>query len=108
MARYAGNIGFVKTIEKSPGVHIDIAEEHKAFGDVTQNNFKWNPTNESTNDNIAINDVISIVADSYIWENYSKMRYVCYMGERWKISNIQTVRPRLIINIGGVWNGPTP
>jgi hypothetical protein len=36
------------------------------------------------------------------------MRYVEWMNARWKITSIDVKRPRVILTIGGVYNGPIP
>ena len=57
------------------------------------------------NDNINISNEVSIVADPYAYENFHAMRYIKFMGAKWKISNVEVRYPRLILTIGGVYNG---
>ena len=57
------------------------------------------------NDDININNSISIVADPYAYENFHNMRYAILEGVKWKITNVEINRPRLILTIGGVYNG---
>ena len=36
------------------------------------------------------------------------MRYVHWMGALWEVNSVEVLNPRLILTIGGVYNGPTP
>lgn len=60
---------------------------------------------ETLNDDINIANEISIVADPFARKNFHKMRYVAYMGAKWKISKVEVGYPRLILTIGGLYNG---
>lgn len=105
MARYCGVIGYATTVEKSPGVWKDVITERKHYGDVLENNVRWSSTSDSTNDNLSLGNRFSIVADPYAEKNFHSMRYIEFMGTKWKITNITASRPRLIISVGGVYNG---
>lgn len=71
-----------------------------------KNNRRWDQNGNGTNDNLVINNIISIVADSYANENMGAMKYVRWRGDLWTITNIEIQRPRLILTIGGLYNGP--
>lgn len=105
MARYCGKIGYATTVEVSPGVWKDEITERKHYGDVLENNARWTPVSNSTNDNLSLGNRFSIVADPYAEQNFHSMRYIEFMGTKWKITNITASRPRLIISVGGVYNG---
>ena len=64
-------------------------------------------TSGSINDNILLANVVSILADPFAIENCSYMAYAEIMGTKWKISEVEVQYPRLILTIGGVWNGDT-
>ena len=110
MARFYGEIGFLKTEEtdpvEHPGVWEPILTERPYYGDVMRNTRRWDPNGNSTNDNLVINNTISIVADSFAERNMGAMKYVKWRGERWVITSIEIQRPRLILTIGGLYNGP--
>lgn len=107
MARFHGNIGFVETTEITPGVWQEIATERTYYGDVTKNRMNW-VAGSGLNDDIQIVNVISVVADSYANSSIGNMRYVLWNGTRWKLSSIEVQYPRVLLTIGGVWNGITP
>lgn len=104
MAKFYGPIGFAKSVEKKPGVFEDEIVEHKYYGDLIKNEVRVQSTDQF-NDNITIANRISIVADPYANDNFYAMRYVKFMGAKWKITHVDIQRPRLILTIGGVWNG---
>lgn len=104
MAKFYGVIGYVETKETAPGVWAEQVTERKYYGDILRNSRRYN-AGESVNDNIDINNQISIVADAYAYQNFFAIRYISWMGSLWKISSVEVERPRLILTIGGVYNG---
>lgn len=104
MAKYYGNIGYIKTVEVEPGIWKEQAIEHPSYGDVDRNISKYQPSG-GVNDDININNVISIVADPFASENFQHIRYAEFMGAKWKVTSVEVKYPRLILNLGGVYNG---
>lgn len=104
MAKFYGAIGYAETKETAPGVYTESITERNYSGDVIRNTGKWQK-GESLNDDLTINNSISIVADPFANQNFHTMRYVKWMGASWKITNVEVQRPRLILTIGGVYNG---
>lgn len=103
MAKFYGSIGFASTTETSPGVWEEGITELNYYGDVIRNTRRLEP-GENLNDNITINNQISILADPFANQNFHAMRFVRWMGTAWKITNVEVQRPRLILTIGGVYN----
>lgn len=104
MAKFCGNIGFVKTVETEPGIWKEQAEEHMYYGDITSPVIR-NQSSGGINDDINISNTISIVADPFANENVQYMRYVVIEGTKWKINSVSLQYPRLSLSIGGVYNG---
>lgn len=104
MARYYGTIGFAVQGESAPGVWQDIISERQYSGDVIRDTHKWQST-EHLNDNFTVSNQISIVADVYALENFPSIKFVTWMGNKWRVSNVEVNRPRLIMTIGGIYNG---
>lgn len=103
--KYHGNIGFVKTEETSPGVWEEVVTEREHFGDVLQKSVRWQGSSQ-VNEDISIKNQISIVAKPYTLENMGFIRYVEWMNSKWKVTGIDAANyPRLILDIGGVYNG---
>lgn len=106
MAKFFGKIGYAETIETSPGVWRPKIVEREYFGDLTRNVRRYESSGQ-VNDDLNIANEISIVADPYAYDNFHAMRYVSFMGANWKISSVEVQYPRLILTIGGVYNGET-
>lgn len=104
MAKWYGVIGYEETLETRPGVWMNQITERNYYGDVIRNSRRLQTANQ-LNDNINISNEISIVADPYANQNFHAMRYVEFMGTKWKIENITVQYPRLILSLGGVYNG---
>lgn len=103
MAKWYGNVGFANSVETKPGVWEDQIIERPYFGDLVRNTRRLQPTDQ-LNDDINVANEISIVADPFANENFHAMKFVEFMGAKWKISNIGVEYPRLILTVGGVYN----
>lgn len=103
--RYAGKIGFIKTVDRGNGLWEPEVVERTYIGDVIRNTARWQANNESTNDNIVINNQLSILVDPYALENFQYMKYIEWMGSLWNIESVEINYPRVVISIGGVYNG---
>lgn len=106
MAKFFGQIGFAETREIRPGVWKEIVTDRNHYGDVLPN-IRRLEAGQSVNDDVALNNKLSIVADPYAQQHFFAIRYVNWMGAYWKVSNVEVQSPRLILTIGGVYNGPT-
>lgn len=103
MAKFFGKVGYIQTVESEPGYWEEQTIERDYYGDITRNISRYQQDNK-VNDNITINNILSIVADPYANENFQHMRYVKWMDTKWKITNIEVQYPRLILTLGGVYN----
>lgn len=106
MSKFYGEIGYAVTKETAPGVYTETVEKRNYYGDLLRNS-RSTQSSGQVNDNINISNEISIVADPFAMENFHSMLYVNYMGANWKVSNVEVRYPRLILTIGGVYNGQT-
>lgn len=106
MARFYGKIGYSVNAEAAPGVWEPQITEREYYGDVTRNTRRVD-SGQQMNDNLNVSNVISIVADDFATENLPFMVYVEYMGNKWKITNVEILYPRLNLTIGGLYNGQT-
>ena len=103
MAKFYGSIGYAELVEVNPGIWEEKITERKYYGDLIRNTRRLQ-TSDKLNDDINISNEISIVADPYANQNFHSMRYVEFMGAKWKITNVEVLYPRLILTIGGVYN----
>lgn len=106
MAKWSGNIGYGIKTEYEDGAWEDRIIARQYFGDTITDRVK-RQSSGGVNDDIDINNVISIIADPFAFENYIHMIYVEIMGVKWKITNIELQYPRLLLSVGGVYNGNT-
>lgn len=104
MAKFFGVIGFNEgTVETRPGVWEQQVVERQYYGDLIRNSRRLQQTDQ-LNDDINISNEISIVADPYANANFHSIRYVEFMGAKWKVTNVEVQYPRLKLTLGGVWN----
>lgn len=107
MARFSGKVGFGETAETAPGVHADVIVEHQYYGDIVQNR-RILQQGENLNRDLVVSNSISIVADAYISEHFFAIKYVEWAGQLWTVTDVEVKAPRLILQLGEVYNGPTP
>lgn len=105
MTRWRGKVGYSETVETKPGVYQNQDTIHEYYGDVKSNSTRWATSSDSTNDDLTINTRISIVADPFAFENFYSIKWIEYMGVKWKVTNADPQPPRIILTLGGVWNG---
>lgn len=104
MAKYHGIIAYAIPQEITAGVWKDVITEREYYGDVIRESRNWSST-DKVNDNLILNNRLSIVADDFAYLNLSTMRYAKFGEVRWKVLSVEVQRPRLIITLGGVYNG---
>lgn len=109
MAKFYGVIGYAEEVELElqPGVWDVEITERPYYGDVLRNTAKVREA-PKLNDDLTIDNRLTVIADPYAYEKFHAMRYIKWMGALWKITSVEVQRPRLILTIGGLYNGPTP
>lgn len=104
MAKFYGKIGYGVTSEIRPGVWDETITERPYYGDVNKLSRRLE-SSDKVIDDITISNEISILADPFAYENFHTMKYVEYMGAKWKINKVEVKFPRLTLVTGGVYNG---
>ena len=104
MSRFYGAVGYAKTVNTAPGVFEEVEEEMIYYGDVLRNARRLE-AGENLNDQLVVNNSISIVADAHALNHFFEIRYVVWEGTKWKVTNVEVQRPRLILTLGKVYNG---
>ena len=106
MAKFYGQVGFVTTVEdpEDSGIWVENTFERDYYGDVISISRRWEP-DQKVNDNITVNNEISILSDPFVTQNIPWIRYVVWNGTKWKVSSVVVEYPRLKLSIGGVYNG---
>jgi hypothetical protein len=103
--RFYGKVGFGETVETAPGVWDDVITEIAYYGDVVRNTRQYRDA-QKVNDDLTVNNSISIVADPYANEHIFAMRYVGWQGALWDVTDVEVQSPRLLLTLGGVYSGP--
>ena len=105
MAKFYGPIGYAVTEETEPGLYEEKIVEHNYTGDWIRNTRKLQTSSDSVNDNVNVANELSIVSDPYSTNNFLNIRYVGFMGAKWKVTSVEVKYPRLVLTIGGLYNG---
>lgn len=103
MSKFHGKVGFVKDTETTPGVWTPTVTERTYYGDIIRLDRRWDQPTQ-VNDHLTLSEEIRIVADSYFTNNLSYIRYVEYMGVKWKVNSITPEYPRIRLTLGGEYN----
>lgn len=105
MAKFHGIVGFAIYEEKAPDVFKEVTVERQYSGDVLRKNNRY-VAGQSINDNLVINNQISIIADPFINQHFPSIRYVNWKGANWKVTSADDSNPpRIILTLGDVYNG---
>lgn len=104
MAKYFGSVGYAEDEEVSPGIVKERIVTREYFGDIIRNNRRLE-NSDQINDDIKITNQISIVSDPYAIDNFWKIRYATFMGQKWKVKTVEVEFPRLILTLGELYNG---
>jgi hypothetical protein len=104
MPKYFGKVGFAESVETAPGIWEDRIIERSFYGDVVRD-LRRLQNHTKLNDDITITNSFSIVADKYAYANFHKIRYLEYMGTKWKVESVDaSTPPRLTLDVGAVYN----
>lgn len=103
MARFYGQIGYAELKETSPGVWEEIITEHNYYGDTIRNEVRFRDASTINADTL-VDNKFSILADEFAYSNFHHIRYIKWMGAKWKIASVDVQRPRLLLTLGGLYN----
>lgn len=106
MPKYYGEIGFATTDEDpvGSGVWKKTIVKKNYSGDILNSTRKIE-FGENVNQDLNVSNRISIVANEFAMQNFHSIRYVKYLGAKWKVSSVEVQAPRLILSLGGLYNG---
>ena len=106
MAKFSGKIGF--SVESEDGAETGNwgpqITEKQYYGDIMNDTRKW-VDGSKINDDFNISNKFSVVANSFAIENIGGMKYVDWHGVKWKIITAEIQPPRIVIYVGGLYNG---
>lgn len=99
-------IGFGYDREIRPGVYDLEIVERVYYADIVRDTLEVASGGQVLGDLYTAN-AFSVVADAYAEMNFFNMKYIFWNGRPWYIKQVEVqAKPRLLIRIGGVWNGP--
>lgn len=104
MAKWYGNVGYIETVETEPGIWEEQITLRPYYGDVNRNIYKLQ-SSDKINSNVNLTNEFSIVADPFAYDNFHIIRFIEYMGKKWSIESVEVQYPRLLLTVGGVYNG---
>lgn len=102
MTKYSGKIGFATQTETSRGIWEDVIVERPYKGYVVRNRRRWDAADD-INDDFVVDNQFSVVSDAFLYSHVPDMRYLTYLGTRFKITSVEIERPRVLISVGGVY-----
>lgn len=103
--KWFGKIGYGITEEdEETYVWTSKIIEKEYFGEIIRNSRSYTNSN-SVNGEINISQQLSIVSDPFSSENFHLIRYAEFMGTKWIVTNVEVQFPRLLLTLGGVYNG---
>lgn len=107
MAKFHGQVGYGESVESESGSGVwnDEITEKEYRGDVLQVRRAPDPGTDF-NQGFVTQNIISIVADAYADDRFFAIRYVEWMGTLWTVTNVEVQRPRLLLSLGEVYDGP--
>lgn len=104
--KFSGLVGFWEDdVEVTDDVWRPLIIERPYFGDILRNSRSFQAVNNQQNDDFKTNNRISILADLYLRNNWTSVRYVVWNDTRWKVNTVDVDYPRIVLEIGGVYNG---
>lgn len=106
MAKFYGPIGYAETNQTTPGVWKESIIEKNYYGDIIKNSGQIRSSGQ-VNEDLQISSQISIISDPYAVSNYQNVRYVTMNGAKWRVTNIDIQYPRMVLTLGGLYNGST-
>lgn len=106
MPKYYDIIGFGTTTEdpEGSGIWKETITKKRYSGDVL-NSTKRITIGDTINPELNVSNRISIVANQYAMQNFHSIRYATYQGARWTVTSVEVLPPRLILSLGGLYNG---
>ena len=106
MAKWFGKLGYESTVEdpEGSGIWVEKITERDYYGELVRNSRRIQQ-GDSINDNITISNQISILSDPYAMQNFHAIRYATFMGTKWKVNSVEVQYPRLVLELGGEYNG---
>ena len=90
----------------APSVFTEKMTERTYYGDVLEFGRQMQ-MGDKVNPDITVGNQLSILADPFANDHLYDLRYAVFMGQKWQVTGVKVQYPRLILTLGGLWNGST-
>ena len=104
MAKFSGLVGYITQGESIPGVWSPIENPVFMKGDMIRQSASYRDSGK-VNSDVALNHRVSLLGDAYAFDNYYAIKWIEINGRKWEVTSVEIQRPRLIVTVGGLWNG---
>lgn len=104
MARFSGIVGYSLTVNKGLGKHVQEVTERMCRGTIVRTSSRVDG-GDKVNPDFVVQNSISIVADAFARDKFFAIKYVIWRGVAWSVTSVQVEHPRLILQLGEVYNG---
>lgn len=104
MARFTGLVGYVTQEQSVPGVWSPVENSKMMKGDIIRQSSS-SQNGDKVNSDITLSHRVSLLGDAYAFGNYYTIKWVQLDGRKWQVSSVELQRPRIIVTLGGLWNG---
>ena len=106
MPKWSGIIGYSITQEDpiDSGIYVEKFTERTYYGDLLANDRRFQ-NNGQVNEDVVITNRLSFVADPFALTNFHNIRYAVINGVMWKVKSVEITPPRILVNVGEVYNG---
>lgn len=106
--KWSGIVGFFieeEVFKNGVGTGVwkkTITDKHYV-GDILRD-YRNVENSQQVNDNININNTISIIADRFIDDHIMDIAYISFKGYKFKVKGFTQNYPRLELTVGGLYN----
>jgi len=104
MAKFAGRVGYVTQVESRPGVWTPDEKVRTMKGDIIRQNASISDSGK-VNGDVSLNHRVSLLGDAYAFANYFNIKWIDIDSRKWEVATIEIQRPRIVVTLGGMWNG---
>lgn len=105
MARFRCKVGFVESVDATGlGDYKDQVTEKTFRGEILQNYWRNENSDDKLVDDVTIDNRFSIIASPYAYKHIDRIKYIEWSGVKWKITSIEVNYPRLIFQVGGKYD----
>lgn len=104
MAKFAGLVGYVTQEETIPGVWSPVENPKRMKGDIIRQSSSTQ-NGDKINSDVTLSHRVSLIGDAYAYAQYFNIKWVEVYGHKWEVDSVEIQRPRIIVTLGGPWNG---